>query len=604
MFLLDDVESSREQPTSRLYQQVQKKWSANRFSEVQACFDGIESALQQGEYVVALFAYELGYQLQGIPCKHAEPLPLLRAWSFIGLTKYSKDAVDALLQECLKTDQSPSGILDLHHSIRRERFIEDIAQIHQWIEAGDTYQINHSYRIYGKAYGSPLALYSHLRTRQPGRYGAFIEDGDDIVLSQSPELFIRRTNNLLTAKPMKGTADAQIVRASELANDPKNRAENVMIVDLLRNDLGRIAEVGSVTVPQLFEVKQHGQVLQMTSTVQAKSLSNVRIKDILRAVFPCGSVTGAPKKRSMEIIQALEDQPRGWYCGALGWFDPDGDFAMSVPIRTLQMDQRPQCDSSSFVLGVGAGITMDSDANTEYQECQLKAAFLTSLPSGVGIFETIRFDPGSDPTRIANWSKHLERLSSSARDLGIQFDYDALLKIVQAAAIDLAHDRIHRVRIDLSATGQLSLSHSVIEMLPGPVQLFWAHEILQGNYSLQQLTMQSDNPLLRHKVSERVIYDAAWHKAVELGGFDALFINEHGHVTEGGRTSVLIREDVNGPWLTPPLSAGVLPGVMRSVILANPSMNAREANLTIAQVANANEIMLCNALRGMIPAHL
>lgn len=604
MFLLDDVESGREQPTSRLYQQVQKKWSANRFSEVEACFDGIESALRRGEYVVALFAYELGYQLQGIPCKHAEPLPLLRAWSFVGLTKYSKDDVDGLLHECLKTNQSPSGILELRNSIDRERFIEDIAQIHQWIEAGDTYQINHSYRIYGKAYGSPLALYAHLRTRQPGRFGAFIEDGDDIVLSQSPELFIRRTNHLLMAKPMKGTADAQIVRASELANDPKNRAENVMIVDLLRNDLGRIAEIGSVTVPQLFEVKQHGQVLQMTSTVEAKSLSNIRIKDVLRAVFPCGSVTGAPKKRSMEIIQALEDQPRGWYCGALGWFDPNGDFAMSVPIRTLQMERDPQSNASSFVLGVGAGITMDSDANTEYQECQLKAAFLTGLPSGVGIFETIRFNPGHNPSRIANWSKHLERLSSSARDLGIQLDDDALMDMVQAACINLAHDRVHRVRIDLSSTGQLSLSHSVIEELAGPVKLFWAHDILQGDYAPQQLTMQSRNPLLHHKVCERVIYDAAWQKAVTLGGFDALFINEHGQVTEGGRTSVLIREHANGPWLTPPLSAGVLPGIMRSIILADPSMNAREANLTIAQVANANEIMLCNALRGMISAHL
>lgn len=604
MFLLDDVESGREQPTSRLYQQVQKKWSANRFSEVEACFDGIESALRRGEYVVALFAYELGYQLQGIPCKHAEPLPLLRAWSFVGLTKYSKDDVDGLLHECLKTNQSPSGILELRNSIDRERFIEDIAQIHQWIEAGDTYQINHSYRIYGKAYGSPLALYAHLRTRQPGRFGAFIEDGDDIVLSQSPELFIRRTNHLLMAKPMKGTADAQIVRASELANDPKNRAENVMIVDLLRNDLGRIAEIGSVTVPQLFEVKQHGQVLQMTSTVEAKSLSNIRIKDVLRAVFPCGSVTGAPKKRSMEIIQALEDQPRGWYCGALGWFDPNGDFAMSVPIRTLQMERDPQSNASSFVLGVGAGITMDSDANTEYQECQLKAAFLTGLPSGVGIFETIRFNPGHNPSRIANWSKHLERLSSSARDLGIQLDDDALMDMVQAACINLAHDRVHRVRIDLSSTGQLSLSHSVIEELAGPVKLFWAHDILQGDYAPQQLTMHSRNPLLHHKVCERVIYDAAWQKAVTLGGFDALFINEHGQVTEGGRTSVLIREHANGPWLTPPLSAGVLPGIMRSIILADPSMNAREANLTIAQVANANEIMLCNALRGMISAHL
>lgn len=247
---------------------------------------------------------------------------------------------------------------------------------------------------------------------------------------------------------------------------------------------------------------------------------------------------------------------------------------------------------------------MDSDANTEYQECQLKAAFLTGLPSGVGIFETIRFNPGHNPSRIANWSKHLERLSSSARDLGVQLDDDALMDMVQAACINLAHDRVHRVRIDLSSTGQLSLSHSVIEELAGPVKLFWAHDILQGDYAPQQLTMQSRNPLLHHKVCERVIYDAAWQKAVTLGGFDALFINEHGQVTEGGRTSVLIREHANGPWLTPPLSAGVLPGIMRSIILADPSMNAREANLTIAQVANANEIMLCNALRGMIPAHL
>ena len=604
MLLLDDVESSREQPTSRLYQHVQHEWCANRFHELDTCFDGIETALGQGRYVVALFAYELGYYWQGITCKHPEPLPLLRAWSFTEVSKLSKEAVDAFLHERLAMESRPNGILNRHDSINQARFTEDIGRIQAWIAAGDTYQINHSYRVYGEAYGSPLALYARLRERQPGRYGAFIEDGHRAVLSQSPELFIRRSGDTLIAEPMKGTADAALAQANELANDPKNQAENVMIVDLLRNDLGRIAQTGSVHVPALFEVKQHGQVLQMTSTVQAKPRANLRIEDVLRAVFPCGSVTGAPKKRSMEIIQALEDQPRGWYCGALGWFDPNGDFAMSVPIRTLQMDHDPKSDSSSFVLGVGAGITIDSDADTEYQECQLKAAFLTSLPSGVGIFETIRFDRGSDLNRIANWSKHLERLSSSARDLGIQFDDDALQSMVRVAARDLAHDRIHRVRIDLSATGQLSLSHSIIEKLPGPVQLFWAHEILQGDYTPQQLTMRSHNPLLRHKVSERVIYDAAWHKAVELGGFDALFMNERGHVTEGGRTSIFIREEANGPWLTPPLSAGVLPGVMRSVILADPSMNARETNLTISQVANANEIMLCNALRGMIPAHL
>lgn len=604
MLLLDDVESSREKPTSRLYQQVQHQWRANRFSELDACFNGIESALRQGQYVVALFAYELGYYWQGINCKHPEPLPLLRAWSFTEVTKLSKQDVDALLHERLSVDQSPSGILNRHNSIDQNRFVQDIDHIQAWIEAGDTYQINHSYRVYGNTYGSPLALYARLRERQPGRYGALIEDGDHFVLSQSPELFICRHGDTLIAEPMKGTADADQAQASELANDPKNQAENVMIVDLLRNDLGRIAETGTVSVPALFKVKRHGQVLQMTSTVQAKSLANIGIEDVLRAVFPCGSVTGAPKKRSMEIIQALEEQPRGWYCGALGWFDPDGDFAMSVPIRTLQMEHDPQVNSSSFVLGVGAGITIDSNAFTEYAECQLKAAFLTRLPSGIGIFETIRFNPGHDLARITHWQRHLERLSSSAHDLGIPLNHNALLDMIQSAAVDLTHDRVYRVRIDLSSTGQLALTHSVIEALPGPVKLFWAHEILQSNYAPHQITMQSRNPLLRHKISWRTIYDAAWQKAESLGGFDALFVNEHGQVTEGGRTSLFIREDPKGPWLTPPLSAGVLPGVMRSVLLTDPTMNAREANLTIAQVMAANEIMVCNALRGIIPAHL
>lgn len=604
MLLLDDVESSREHPSSRLYQHVQQKWQANRVCELKTCFSGIETALEHGQYVVILLAYELGYYWQGIRCKYPEPLPLLRAWSFAEVTKLSKQAVDAFLQEQLSINQSPCGILNQTSSIDEEQFTVDITQIQKWIEAGDTYQINHSYRVHGQAYGSPLALYARLRSRQPGRYGAFIQDGNDYVLSQSPELLIRRQGDKLIAEPMKGTADASLAQASELANDPKNRAENVMIVDLLRNDLGRIAQPGSVTVPALFEVKRHGQVLQMTSTVEAKPLANLRIEEILRAVFPCGSVTGAPKKRSMEIIQALEEEPRGWYCGALGWFDPNGDFAMSVPIRTLQMHKVHETDTSSFVLGVGAGITIDSDAKNEYSECQLKGAFLTKLPSGVGIFETLRFDRGRDETRIANWQRHLERLSRSAHDLGIPFYFNALWEMVQSTAKHLPQEEIHRVRIDLSPQGELSITHARLDPLHNPVKIFWAHDILQADYPQSQLTMQSSNPLLRHKICERTIYDAAWQKAVALGGFDALFVNEAGSVTEGGRTSLFIREQAKGPWLTPPLDAGVLPGVMRSVILADPAINAREANLTIAQVMAANEIMVCNALRGMIPAYL
>jgi para-aminobenzoate synthetase / 4-amino-4-deoxychorismate lyase len=602
MFLLDDVKSSREHPSSRLYEHVKHAWRVDHASELENCFAQMQAALDHGDYLVTLFSYELGYYFQGIPCKYGEHLPLIRAWSFTGVNKCSKEEVDHWLADVLAKEDQVVGVMNLRDSITSEHFNRDITHIQEWIRSGDTYQINHSYRITGEAYGSPLALYAQLRERQPGRYGAYLEGGSDIVLSQSPELFIKRTNGIFEAQPMKGTADARQFAPSELSNDPKNQAENVMIVDLLRNDLGRISEPGSVTVPALFEVNRHGNVLQMTSTVQAKARPQLSMIEILRAVFPCGSVTGAPKKRSMEIIQDLEDSPRNWYCGALGWFDPNGDFALSVPIRTLQVQRDSDSSTAQFVLGVGAGITIDSDPIAEYEECQIKAAFLSSLPSGAGLFETIRFHAEDGVKRIALYREHLDRLSHSAKALHIPLDINAASALLEQSAMHLPTTSAYRVRLDLSRLGELSISSAVLDDLPPSVKVFWAHEILEG--AAHSLRMQSNNPLLLHKTTQRSLYDLAWQKAVSLGGFDALFINERGELTEGGRTTIFIRPQHSDEWLTPPLSAGVLPGVMRAAILRDPALKAREANLTIDDVIGANEIMLSNALRGMIKAHL
>jgi para-aminobenzoate synthetase/4-amino-4-deoxychorismate lyase len=544
----------------------------------------------------------LGYYFQHIACKYSESLPLVRAWSFTGVQKYSKEDVDAWLKDALTKEDPLVGVMNLRDSITSEHFNQDIERIQEWIRSGDTYQINHSYRITGEAYGSPLALYAQLRERQPGRYGAYLDDGRDIVLSQSPELFIRRTNGVFVAQPMKGTADARQYAAHELSDDPKNQAENVMIVDLLRNDLGRIAEPGSVVVPALFEVNRHGNVLQMTSTVQAKARPHLSMAEILQAVFPCGSVTGAPKKRSMEIIQDLEETPRAWYCGALGWFDPNGDFALSVPIRTLQMEHGSHSSASQFILGVGAGITIDSDPRAEYQECKIKAAFLSDLPSGVGLFETIRFNAQEGIGRVAHYREHLARLSHSAKVLGIPLNMNEACALLEQTALALDVNTVYRVRLDLGRLGELSISSAILDDLPSSVQVFWAHQILEG--VPDSFKMQSTNPLLLHKTTQRKVYDLAWQKAVSLGGFDALFMNERGELTEGGRTSIFVRPPNSDEWLTPPLSAGVLPGVMRAAILHDPSLKAREANLTIEDVISANEIMLSNALRGMIKAHL
>jgi para-aminobenzoate synthetase/4-amino-4-deoxychorismate lyase len=394
--------------------------------------------------------------------------------------------------------------------------------------------------------------------------------------------------------PMKGTASALNDSADHLSNDIKNQAENVMIVDLLRNDLSRLALPGTVTVPHLFEVARHGDVLQMTSTVKAEIKPGIELRDVLNAVFPCGSVTGAPKKRSMEIIQELEVEDRAYYCGALGWLDPSGDFAFSVPIRTVEIDRNPNTHGSPFTLGVGAGITIDSEAKQEWEECRIKAAFLSELPSEIGLFETILIRR-CEPQHL---HLHLERLINSAKALGIPCCLADVKKVIELACEKCAIDTEYRLRLDLDPAGLAIYQLAALEPMANPVKIFWASDILPDP---SHAIFYSGNALLRHKVSTRNIYDQAWKLAEEHGGFDALFVNELGFVTEGGRSSIFIKSDDR--WLTPPVEAGLLPGVMRSIILNDPKWNAYEANLSIDELRNAKEIMLSNALRGLIPAY-
>jgi para-aminobenzoate synthetase/4-amino-4-deoxychorismate lyase len=607
MILLDDAQSTAANPSSRHYENPLHYWrilpSGNEERDAvltQDCLAEISLALSRGEFLVAAFAYELGrqfHQLSGRTHSKLATHPLIEAWSFKDYHKLSKEMVDALIEHHLAQldpTQNIAGVLDVQESLDEKQFATDIARIQEYIRSGDSYQINHTYRITGKTYGSPLALYSRLRERQPGRFGAYLAHDGNYLLSQSPELFISREGDTLKAMPMKGTANALSEMASALSEDPKNQAENVMIVDLLRNDLGRVSLPGTISVPNLFEVARHGDVLQMTSTVLGKAKPNTSVLDILKAVFPCGSVTGAPKKRSMEIIQELEPMDRAYYCGALGWLDPSGDFAFSVPIRTVEITEDLKSHASTFTLGVGAGITHDSDAAQEWQECRIKSSFLMNLPSATGLFETIAIEQGKPQKLLA----HMERIESSALALGIPFNRSDAIQLIESTCASLDPDLYFRLRLDLSAYGELSAATGMLEKLSEAVKIFWAKDILLG-----QSEMFSGDPLLRHKISQRTIYDQAWKTAVKLGGFDALFTNEQGFVTEGGRSSLFIKPQNSPEWLTPPLSAGLLPGVMRASLLADPRMNAREANLTIADVSMADEIILSNALRGAIKAH-
>ncbi|WP_353431571.1 bifunctional anthranilate synthase component I family protein/class IV aminotransferase [Polynucleobacter sp. MWH-UH23A] len=610
MILLDDAQSTAANPSSRVYDALLNYWCALPSGDPEAdlravndCLEEISLALSKGQYLVAAFAYEMGRLVHRLPQPNQEsqeatnPHPLIEVWAFKDYQKLSKEQMDSYIAtelKALSNMEQLSGIMHLEDSMDETRFCEDIEKIQEYIRSGDSYQINHTYRINGNVYGAPLALYSRLRKRQPGRFGAYIAKDNHYILSQSPELFIERQGNTLKAKPMKGTASALSDTANSLSDDPKNQAENVMIVDLLRNDLSRICLPNTVKVPHLFQVARHGDVLQMTSTVQGQIKPEVRLYDILNAVFPCGSVTGAPKKRSMEIIQELEQSDRGYYCGALGWLDPNGDFAFSVPIRTIEIERDSPSQSMKFTLGVGAGITIDSDAKQEWHECHIKSAFLTELPSNTGIFETIAV-LNKTPQRLES---HLDRMLSSATALRIPFDKKKAQAVVLNACACLDQDLLTRLRLDLAVNGDLSTQCATLDQINEPVKIFWAKDILTSD-----CVMNSGNPLLAHKVSDRDLYDAAWQQAVKLGGFDALFVNEKGFVTEGGRSSIFIKPPIGNEWLTPPLSAGVLPGVMREALLSDPSLNAREANLTIQDVLMAKEIMLSNALRGAIKAH-
>jgi para-aminobenzoate synthetase/4-amino-4-deoxychorismate lyase len=422
----------------------------------------------------------------------------------------------------------------------------------------------------------------------------------ETILSLSPELFVRHQNGCLTTCPMKGTAPAagdaaqDTARAAALSTDPKNRAENVMIVDLLRNDLGRIATLGSVEVPELFCVKRHGGVLQMTSTVTAEMRPQVNLLELFNALYPCGSITGAPKHRTMQIIDELESAPRGLYTGAIGWFSPHnddrsvGDYCLSVPIRTLVLAPQNSDGLRAGEMGVGAGIVHDSDAEDEYAECQLKAAFLTGLAPEFELFETMHATRESGCRHL---DLHLQRLSASALYFGFSYDEKRVRELLAQTCAELPDDNPYRLRLSLKHTGECGMQTGPLTPWPVPAKVLLSADAIDA-----------DDLFLRHKTTARERYDAAWRSAEAQGAFDMVFCNADGELTEGARSNIFLR--LQGRWYTPPLASGLLPGVMRTVLLADPAWNASERRLNLDDLRNAEEIIVCNALRGVLPATL
>jgi len=596
--LLDDASAADPQHArSRLYTGHAGTLRCDDVAAWPQLLDEMQAALARGQYAVALLAYELGGRLLGIGT-HASDGPLAQVLLFDRCEHLSPPEVAAWLDAHGAADQRPAGIAQVRANVDQAEFARALDRIHEYIAAGDTYQVNYTYRLRFDAFGSLPALYARLRARQPVPYGALVALPDGgAVLSLSPELFVRHLQGELLARPMKGTApacgdDAQDARrAAALAADPKNRAENLMIVDLLRNDLGRVAATGSVEVPALFDVQRYSSVLQMTSTVRARLRPGAALGEVFQALYPCGSITGAPKRRTMEIIRELEPAARGIYTGAIGWFDPPpgpqavADFCLSVPIRTLAL-KAPEGGVRAGEMGVGAGIVFDSDAQDEFAECQLKARFLTGLTNDFEVFETMRATQGGG---CAHREPHLARMQRSAAYFGFACDLAVARAVLDAACAALAPDAVFRLRLALDHRGKFTVQTGQLTALEEPVRVFLAAD-----------ATRADDVFLRHKTSVRARYDAAWREAEARGGFDTLFFNERGELTEGGRSNVFVKLD--GRWITPPLESGLLPGIMRAVLLADTAWDAAECVITREMLARADDIVVCNALRGPLRA--
>ncbi|MFM0178519.1 aminodeoxychorismate synthase component I [Paraburkholderia aspalathi] len=613
--LLDDCDATAARRSSRLYTGFVHERVCADAAQLENVCETVAADTRCGLHAVVLADYEFGRHLLDGGLSHQalketqRGHATLRFLLFERCEKLSRDEVDAWLmaRDGGTVEASVAGTANVRASVDPKQFNEAIDAIHAALRAGDSYQVNYTYRLGFDVFGSPTALYRRLRVRQPVPYGALIGlPGDEWVLSCSPELFIEKEGSLLRARPMKGTAPRSEDPAADrgaaefLANDPKNRAENVMIVDLLRNDLSRVAQTGSVSVPALFSVEPYASVWQMTSTVHATLRAGTSFAEIMRALFPCGSITGAPKHRTMQLIEELESTPRGLYTGAIGWLDATtsekacGDFCLSVAIRTLTLTPTAQPGELQGKMGVGAGIVLDSVAADEYAECQLKASFLTGAEPGFELFETMY---ATREEGVRHLSRHLARLSASAATLGFKLDdeNDIRAQIAEKCAA-LPMQTPHRMRLALSKDGTLQITTAVLTPLTDST----VGVLLGLNHNFP--ATDANDPLLRHKTTRRAEYDRGWREAEAKGAFDTLFFNERGELTEGGRSNVFVK--LAGRWWTPPLESGVLPGIMRGVLLEDTDLRAAERVLTRVDVQNAEALLVCNALRGAVKARV
>jgi para-aminobenzoate synthetase / 4-amino-4-deoxychorismate lyase len=534
-----------------------------------------EAAALAGRFVAMALSYEAAAAFDpAIPPRAADDFPLAWAAVFDQPATCPESAPPAAYERPTWRPQVSKG-----------EYVTAITKIHQHIAAGDTYQVNYTFPLTSRFDGDAWSWFSDLQRAQPAGYCAYVDLGRHLILSLSPELFFERRGDHLITRPMKGTSrrgrwlDEDVEQMARLRASAKERAENLMIVDLLRNDLGKIAETGSVDVPELFAVERYPTVLQMTSTVTARCKPSVRLADIFRALFPCGSITGAPKLRTMQIIRELESRPRGIYTGTIGLIRPGGDCVFNVAIRTLVLDRL----TGEATFGVGGGITFDSTAEAEYEECALKASFLTRRTMEFELLESLLLESGT----YFLLERHLERIKASAEYFGFLWNEPA----ARAALNDVggAHSRGEwKVRLRCAMDGTLAVAAEPLNVDP------------ERRYRVALAAEPADahDPLLYHKTTARQAYEQALRQRADCD--DVIFWNTRGEITESAVANVVLISD--GKAWTPPRASGLLRGTFAAELIGAGELHERI--ISKDELLCARSFYLINSVRKWMRASL
>lgn len=572
-FLQFDFVDAHGVQTSKSFSQPENVLSASRLEDVLPALQEVQKAVRSGYYAAGYLSYEAAPAFDpALRVQKKRERPLL--WFGIFAQPSEPD--------CITKEDRAFHVSAWESATQPTDYKNAVSEIQKAIQRGETYQVNYTMRLRASFEGDDYAFYRQLVRAQQSNYSAYLNTGRYRVLSASPELFFRVDGHTITTRPMKGTVQRgrwpqeDQAYASWLYHSEKNRAENVMIVDLLRNDLGRIAE--NIRVPKLFDIEPYPTVHQMTSTITAELSENVRYTDIFKALFPCGSVTGAPKVSTMDLIARLEDEPRGVYCGTIGYFSPQGEAVFNVPIRTVVLDR----ETGQAEYGVGGGITWDSTTDGEYSEAWTKTRFLTTPQPDFKLLETIKLDRG----RYDLFHRHLRRLEQSARYFQFSIDTANIQKQLEHYARQHPKD-VRKVRLLVAKNGESHIEGTVISPLSQPQTVV-----------LSDHPVPDRDPFLFHKTTHRSVYET--HRSRYPDGFDVLLWNKDGALTEF-TTGNLVVEMEDRLW-TPSRECGLLAGTLREELLENKEVEERV--LKKEDLPYCSRLWYINGVRGWIAVQL